>query len=73
MELTCSACGEEHVHPYVYCQTCQGTMNPLGSHQGPQIQVPIHFKRANEEGYTMASIRRENDEGFRRRDKNGDW
>lgn len=73
MELTCSACGEEHVHAYVYCQACEADMNPLGPYQGPQLQVPIHFKRANEEGYTMASLRRDNDEGHALRDRTGDW
>lgn len=71
--LTCPECGAEHIHPYVYCQECEFVMNPLSAYDGPQLQVPIHFKEANKGGYTMASIRRENDEGFRQRDAKGMW
>lgn len=71
MVLTCSQCGAEHVHPYVYCQECEAVMNPLVGYDGPTLQVPLHFRRANEGGYTMAELRRENDAGFRQQERAG--
>ena len=71
MELTCSACGADHLYAFVYCQQCEAVMNELRPYQGPTLQVPIHLKRANEGGYTQASIRRENDEGKRQMEATG--
>lgn len=68
---TCTSCGHRHEHPYVWCQACDSEMNPLSAYSGPTLQVPKHFRAANEGGYTMAELRRENDEGFRTRDKIG--
>lgn len=71
MRLTCEICSEEHIHPYVFCQACDSELNPLSANAGPTLQVPIHWREANKHGYTMAQLRRENDEGFRAREKIG--
>lgn len=60
----CPACNAPHVHPYVYCQECGYEMNPLQP-IGLMVQIPRHFKAANEGGYTQRELLRENDDYHR--------
>ena len=56
----CPACNATHAHTYVWCQECGAEMNPLRP-SGLMIQIPKHFRAANEGGYTQRELLRESD------------
>jgi len=66
----CPDCGAKHAHGYYYCQECEYEMNPKEPVR-LLVQIPKHFRAANEGNYTMAELRRDNDAGFRLREKAG--
>ena len=74
MKHICPECEAEHEHPYFYCQTCEADMELVpGKYLGVQLRAPYALKRANQEGYTMAQLRREDYEGMKLREANGEF
>lgn len=59
----CPSCGNHHDQPYMVCHACSEPMNyGRGRYSGVTLELPRHFTRANEGGYTQRELMRENDD-----------